>query len=361
MTTPTAGIIGLGFGRAHIPAFQARGCQVVGLCQRDEAAALKVAKAYGVPQVYSRWEDLLAKARPDIVVIATPTHLHRTIALAAFETGAHVLCEKPLAMNRAEAEAMVEAAGRAGRVAMTNFNWRFPAAMQALHARVAAGALGGVFHVTLRWLGGRFADEGAAPTWRTDRALAGHGAMGDMGVHLVDLVRWHFGEWRRVVAQAGIAHPARPAPGVARPPGAEDYCTVLGELDSGVQVTLTVSRAARGANEHTLEAYGSGGAASYRLGREGARWWEGELRVSERGAGFVRVEPTAPTPEGAGQGDPLDVMGRTTIAPLVGELLEGIRTGRPAAPSFEDGLRAQRVLDAVLASQTRGGWVEVAR
>ena len=360
MTPPTAGIIGLGFGRAHIPALKARGCEVVGLCQRDEAAALAVAKAHGVPQVYGRWEDLLAKARPDIVVIATPPHLHRTIALAALEAGAHVLCEKPLAMNRAEAEAMVEAARRAGRVAMTGFNWRFPAAMQALHARVGAGALGRVFHVALRWLGGRFADESAATTWRTDRALAGHGVMGDMGVHLIDLVRWHFGEWRRLVAQAGIAYPAPPAPGAEQPAGAEDYCTVLGELESGAQVALTVSRAARGAREHTLEAYGSVGAASYRHTRDGARWWEGELRVSEGGAGFVRVEPPAPAPEDAGRGDPLDVVGRTTIAPLVGALLEAIRTGRPAAPSFEDGLRAQIVLDAVLASLARGGWVEVA-
>ncbi|MBI2155482.1 MAG: hypothetical protein HYU26_01010 [Candidatus Rokubacteria bacterium] len=104
MTTPTAGVIGLGFGRAHIAAFQARGCQVVGLCQRDEAAALKVAKARRVR---------------------------------------------------------------------------------------------------------------------------------------VDLVRWHFGEWRRGVGQAGIAHPARPAPGVARPPGAEDYC-VRGRAPRGLLLLLAL-------------------------------------------------------------------------------------------------------------------------
>src|SRR5438034_10038630 len=141
---PTVGIIGLGFGRAHIAAFQANGCRVVALCQRDQAGAKAVADRYGVERVFGRWEEMLATAAPEIVVIATPPHLHHAIAVRAFATGAHVLCEKPIAMTRAEAAAMVEAARRAGRVAMTCFNWRFSAAMQELHARVTEGSLGRV-------------------------------------------------------------------------------------------------------------------------------------------------------------------------------------------------------------------------
>src|SRR5207244_2098306 len=145
----TIGVVGLGFGRAHIPAFQANGCRVVAVCQRDVAGAKAVADRYGVPHVFGRRGEM-----------------------------------------RAEAEGMVDAARRAGRVGMTCFNWRFAAAMQELHSRVTEGALGRVFHLALRWLGSRWADETAAATWRMDRAQAGHGAMGDMGVHLVDLVRW---------------------------------------------------------------------------------------------------------------------------------------------------------------------------
>ena len=92
---PTVVIIGLGFGRAHVPGFQAAGARVIAVCQRDEAAARKVAAAYGVPRAYARWEDMLAAEHPDIVVIATPPHLHRAIARAASAGGAHVLCEKP--------------------------------------------------------------------------------------------------------------------------------------------------------------------------------------------------------------------------------------------------------------------------
>src|SRR5439155_1367295 len=158
---PTVGIIGLGFGRAHIPAFQVNGCRVVALCQRDQPSAKAIADRYGVEHVFGRWEEMLETAKPEIVVIATPPHLHRA-----------------------------------------------------------------------------------------------------MGVHLVDMVRWTFGEFTRVAAHAGIAYPSRSAPGVSRPPDTEDYCTVVGELTSGAQVTLTASRAAHGVNEHTLEAFGTRGAVS---------------------------------------------------------------------------------------------------
>src|SRR2546427_2687133 len=271
----TVGVVGLGFGRAHIPAFQANGCRVVAVCQRDVAGAKAVADRYGVPHVFERWEEMLERATPELVVIATPPHLHRVIAVRALASGAHVLCEKPLAMTRAEAEAMVDAARRAGRVGMTCFNWRFAAAMQELHSRVAEGALGRILHLALRWLGARWADEKAAATWRMDRAQAGHGAMGDMGVHLIDLVRWNFGEIARVFAHAGVAYPARMVPGGEKAADADDFCTVLAELASGGHVAFTASRAARGINEHHVEAFGSAGALGYRFLREGPRWGRG--------------------------------------------------------------------------------------
>src|SRR5258708_12118539 len=91
------GIIGLGFGRAHIPAFQANGCEVVAICQRNQETARSVAEGYQVPGVFERWEHLLEEAKPDIVVIAAPPNLHPEIALPPFHHGAHVLSENPLA------------------------------------------------------------------------------------------------------------------------------------------------------------------------------------------------------------------------------------------------------------------------
>jgi predicted dehydrogenase len=336
----TVGVIGLGFGRAHIAGFQAAGCQVAAVCQRDPAQARAVAERYGIPRAFERWEQLLDEARPDIVAIAVPPHLHEVIASRAFEAGAHVLCEKPLALDAAQARAMAEAAARHGRVAVTGFNWRFPAAMQRLHALVAGGTLGRVFQVSGRWLAPRWAEEGATPTWRMDRAQAGHGAMGDMGVHLVDLIRWTFGEWTRVAARTGVAYPERTVPGVG--------------------VTITVSRAARGVSEHTLEAWGTHGAVRYRLAREGPRWYAGTLALATGSAmlGPVRVAPGLP--RSAGQGDQIEVIGRTMVAPMVRRMLAAIRGREPASPSFEDGARAQAVLDAIAESARRDDWVTVA-
>ena len=94
---------------------------------------------------------MIDEARPEIVVIATPPILHHAIALRAFAAGAHVLCEKPLAMSRAEAQAMVDAATRAGRVGMTAFNRRFTAAMLQFHATVGENVVGRVFNLAARW------------------------------------------------------------------------------------------------------------------------------------------------------------------------------------------------------------------
>jgi predicted dehydrogenase len=351
----TVGVIGLGFGRAHIPAFQSHGCEVVAVCQRDQKAARAVADRYGVPHVFERWQDMLAQAKPDIVVIATPPVLHKAIALEAFAAGAHVLCEKPLAMNAAECRAMIDAAAQARRVGMTGFNWRYTAAMQRFHSMVEAGALGRLFNVHLRWMGSRWADEGAAATWRMDRAQAGHGAMGDMGVHVIDIVRWHFGEIAAVSAQGGIAYPAKTVPGVGKATDAEDYCVVTARLASGGLVTFTVSRAARAMNQQTMEAYGSEGALQYRLDRDKPRWWRGELFHAGKEGGFVPVKAPAGLPKSAGEGDPMEVVGKTTIAPLVKRFLAAVRKGRSESPSFEDGLRAQLVLDAVLESIASDG------
>jgi predicted dehydrogenase len=360
-SAPTVGIIGLGFGRAHIAAFQANGCRVVAVSQRDEAAAKKIASQHGIEGVFARWEDLIDRARPEIVVIATPPHLHLAIALRAFAAGAHVLCEKPVAMTRAEAETMLIAATKHTRVAMTGFNWRFPAGMQEMHRRLAAGAVGRVFHASARWYGSRLADALVPATWRADRAQAGHGAMGDMGVHIVDLIRWNLGEIVRVAAGSGVAYPERSAPGVARPADAEDHCTVLAEVASGALVTFTASRVTRGVNEQNFEVFGTDGTLVYRSQRELPRWFEGELRAADGGGALQPVALTAVQDASVATGDQMEIIGKTLIAPLVARLLEGIRTGSTPSPSLEDGVRAQAVLDAVLVAGSRGGWTAVAR
>ena len=253
---------------------------------------------------------------------------------------------------------MTEAADRAGRVGMTCFNFRFPSAMQRFHAMAQDGYLGRVLHVNAHHLVPRWADETLAPTWRMDAAQAGHGAMGDMGVHVIDLIRWSFGEITRVAAHAGIAYPSRMSPEGAKAADTDDFCTVSAELASGAHATLTVSRVARGLNEQRLDAYGTAGALSYRLTRDGARWYRGELSSASTGS-FEAVRVATGLPRTAGEGDPLEVTGKATIAPLIKRFLAGIRKRESPSPAFADGARAQAVLDAVRESTASGLWVDV--
>src|SRR3989442_3936772 len=96
----TVGVVGLGFGRAHIPAFQANGCRVVAVCQRDVAGAKAVADRYRLPHVFQPWWEMLERATPELLVIATPPHPHPVITVPALPAGAHRRCSKTLAMIR---------------------------------------------------------------------------------------------------------------------------------------------------------------------------------------------------------------------------------------------------------------------
>jgi predicted dehydrogenase len=352
----TVGVIGLGFGRSHIAAFQAHGCRVVAVCQRNRTQAEAIARTYGVPDVYEHWEDVLEKAKPEIVVIATPPHLHKAIVLAAFAQGAHVLCEKPVALTAGDAREMVVAAASAQRTAMTNFNWRSPAAFQRFHAMVEDGFLGRLLHVQVRYMFGRFADPGAPSTWRMDRSQAGLGAMGDAGVHAIDFVRWNFGEIVRVAAQSSV-YPSRTMADGRTAADTEDICQFIAELASGAQVDFAISRVARGANEQTMEAYGTTGALRYALLRDQPRWWRGQLHATTGPNGsFAPVPVSAGLPRTAGEGELPDVIGRTTIAPLVKRFLAGIRAKASPSPSLEEGWRAQLVLDAVQRAVATRTW-----
>ena len=355
----TVGIIGLGYGRAHIAGFQAAGVKVLALCQRDTVAAAKLAQQYQVPHVFGRWQDMLDQARPDIVVIATPPVLHLPILKAAMAVGCHVVCEKPLATSSAEAQAMMAAAATAPGLAITSFNWRFAPAMQRMKQMVDAGHLGRVFHVNARWFNPAWVDASTAPTWRMDRTQAGHGALGDQGVHLIDLVQWLFGAVDKVMASSATAHAGRTVPGSTRPADAEDFSHVVAELHSGVSVAITVSRVARGLNEHSLEVYGEQGALAMRQTRTGVDWHLGELRAASGSGLFEQVAIPALAGSSALSTERLELTGQTTIFPMVQQFIAAIEGRRVPAPSLQDGASAQAVLDAVLESTRSRSWVTV--
>jgi predicted dehydrogenase len=182
------------FGCGWIQDFHARGVAACGhevavVANHREETARAFADRHGIPDATTDWEAVAADRAIDAVVIGTPNALHAPQAIAALEAGKHVLVEKPMAVSVAECDAMIAAAQGSASL-MVAHCWRFHPDVLAMHGRIAAGELGEI--VKTRGYG---VHAGWGPSgWFVDRALAGGGALPDMGVHAIDTARFLLGD-----------------------------------------------------------------------------------------------------------------------------------------------------------------------
>ena len=355
------GVIGGGFGIQHLQGFGAtEGAEVVAFCQRTKDKAEAMAGKFGVHHVYTDYRNLLAHPGLDAVSIVAPPHLHAEMVSEAFGQSLHVLCEKPLAMNVTEAEGMLKQAEAAGRVHMTAFNHRHIPALAYMKELMDGGYVGDrVLHVESRWFSENRATPGLTHYWRHQRELAGFGVMGDIGVHVVDRIRWLIGEFESVWGHADTFIPERPDEGGApRPVTVEDSFTLLGRLAGGASVCVRLSAVARKSNYQNLEAYGDAGMLRFVFDRNVEGWIRGHLWGAR---GDARSPEPLEIPErytrGLDVSDPQRAQGEFIFGKLTRDFVEAIRNGAPASPSFADGLAAQRVLDAALVSSEGQRWV----
>jgi hypothetical protein len=162
-------------------------------------ATLEAARvATGAPVVSTQWQDIVKRDDVHAVIIATPNFLHPDIAIAAARTGKHILCEKPIALNAADARVMASEADRAGVRHMTAFTYQFVPAMRYLRHLIAQGDLGRPYH----YRSCRLQDWGTRNLgWRQQKRLAGTGELGDMLSHRIDFAHQLVGPIRRMVAR----------------------------------------------------------------------------------------------------------------------------------------------------------------
>jgi len=195
----------IGCGRVspeHIRAARYNGLEIAGLCDTDPqslAENLGSAQLDDIP-VYKDYRDMLARVKPELCAIATPSGLHGRMALDCLEAGAHVIVEKPIAMSLKDARAVQEAARRTGLTVCNNLQNRFNPAVQELRRAVEAGRFGHLYcaSMQLRWHRGEDYYQSAA--WRGTRALDG-GCMMNQGIHGIDLLNWMLGSApKRVMA-----------------------------------------------------------------------------------------------------------------------------------------------------------------
>ncbi|MCI9890033.1 Gfo/Idh/MocA family oxidoreductase [Micrococcales bacterium 31B] len=175
------------------------------LCGRDAAKTSAAAAKMGWSDTVNDWRDLLTRDDVHVIDVCTPGSTHAEISIAALEAGKHVICEKPLANTVAEAEAMAAAAAKAakhGVYAMVGFTYRRTPALALMRQLVQEGRLGTIRHVRAQYLQDWLMDPTSPLTWRLDKKLAGAGALGDIGAHIIDASQFVLGE--KITGVSGI-------------------------------------------------------------------------------------------------------------------------------------------------------------
>ena len=370
-------MIGYGFmGRAHSNAYR----QVSQFFDIQHKPVMKVACArnadkvkafadnWGWQEAETDWRRVVERKDIDAIDIGSPNNTHLEITLAAAAAGKMILCEKPLAMDLAEAVEMTEAVERAGVANFVWFNYRRVPAITLAKQIIDEGRLGRVFHYRACYLQDWTIEpdlpQGGQTLWRLDKAVAGSGVTGDLLSHSVDTAIWLNGPMTKVVGDTETFIKERPIqdkPGETAPVTIDDACQFLSRFANGSLGTFESTRYARGRkNKNWFEINGADASIAFDL--------EDPHRLQyfdNMDAGHLQGWRTIHV---SGFNHPYMknwwVPGTTigyehTFINALADFLKGLDTGIPAAPTFRDTLPTQAVCDAVLDSAEVGQWQTV--
>jgi len=341
----------------HLPGLVARpDVSVVALCGRDPERLARLAAKYAVPRSHTDWREMISRGGLDAIAIATPNAMHHPQVLAALDAGLHVICEKPLALDVGQARELTARAEAAGRKTLTFFTHRAVAAATHVRRLVTEGFLGRPVHVSAVYLTASHLRPGKPLSWRMTRAVSGTGVLGDIGSHVIDLVRWWLGDLSRVAGQWQTLTRERGGE-VA---DADEDCSFLAQLACGAQGVFQASKLAAGrGNYQRVELHGTSGTLVYEADPGTDPTWEGRVYAGRPDAGGLAPVPL-PRELASGLDGPDPQANRNeAYRRLTDPFFAAIRDGGDVTPDFRDGAAVQAVLDAVAESATSGRWVDV--
>lgn len=378
------GIIGAGWmGRVHARAYQrARHhdpslpwpVEVAVIAEPEASSARDIVARHG-GTVVSDWRELVADPGIAAVSVTAPNALHRELGVAVAEAGKHLWIEKPVGLGAGDAQAVRDAVRANGVVGCVGFNYRHVPAVERARELIRAGAIGTPTHARFQLLTDYAADPASPLSWRFTLEHGGHGVLGDLASHGVDLVRFLLGDITALVARTGISIPRRPIvdavghytvvdldrPGLSfGEVENEDSVTAMLELASGVTATLVCDRASVGEqNSYGFEVHGTTGLVRWDFRRPG------ELHVSS-GPAFSQ-SATVRELSAPGHGAYADFQPGAGIAMGYDDtkVIEGLGflraiAGRPTeVATLDDALASASALDAMVRSAETGGWVRL--
>ena len=317
---------------------------VVAAYTRSRERAAEMQSQYTELPIHTDYSRMLDVAEPDIVLVGTPNDAHVPMTIKAAQRGCHVICEKPLAPTLQGAEAMADTAGKAGVRTAVNFTFRSIGAARFAKYLLDEGRVGRIIHVTLLYLQDIRHGAGRPKVWRMDGEVAGAGALGDVGSHAIDLVRWWIGEFAAVTGNTFTHTVERDGGTVTN----DDTAVFLARLESGLPVTLHISQAAAGrSNSLRVEVYGEKGSLIFTA----ERGTEPTVQVASPGEiGFSQL----PLPENF-------IVAYEAFPAFHAARLVGTILGTDFVADFADGLAAQRVIDAVQRAAAGKAWVTLSQ
>ena len=372
------GMLGYAFmGRAHSNAYKKIPYMMypppaipwlVAICGRNEEAVAEAARRYGYEGYYTDWRKMLEDDSIQLFDNGGPNNMHAEPCIAAAQAGMHVLCEKPLARTAEEAKGMLNAVTKAGVKHMTAFNYRFVPAIRQARNLIESGALGQIYHFRAMYLQEWIMPHYGEPLiWRVDKDVAGSGAIGDLGAHIIDLAHFLVGGIKSVSAMTRTFIDERPLPdssGTGKVDVDDAFVAAI-EFENGAIGTLESSRFASGRkNYNCFEINGEKGSIHFNLERmnELEVFWVGEEPKETQGFHDVLVtEGHHPWlknwwPHG-------HIIGwEHTFVHEITHLLDCIVNDKDVAPygaTFEDGYRAAVICDAIVESAAKKKQVDI--
>lgn len=342
--------------------------RLVAICGRDKEAVAEAARRYGYEGYYTDWREMLEDDRIQLFDNGGPNNAHAEPCIAAAQAGKHIFCEKPLARTAAEAKDMLDAVTRAGVKHQVAHNYRFVPAIRQARNLIESGALGRIYHFRAMYLQEWIMPHYGTPKiWRLDKAVAGSGAIGDLGAHIIDLGRFLVGEMKSVSAMTRTFIDERPLPdgsGTGKV-DVDDAFVAAVEFENGAIGTLEATRFGAGRkNYEVLEINAEKGSIHFNLERmnELQVFWVDEKPKETQGFHNVLVtEGYHPWIENWWPHGHIIGWEHTFVHELT-HLLDCIVNDKDVAPygaTFEDGYRTAIVCDAISESAAKKKQVDV--
>lgn len=342
--------------------------RLVAICGRNEEAVAEAARRYDYDTYCTDWRKMLENDRVQLFDNGGPNNMHAEPCIAAAEAGKHILCEKPLARTAEESQTMLDAVTKAGIKHMVAFNYRFVPAIRQVRNLIESGALGQIYHFRAMYLQEWIMPHYGTPRiWRLDKGMAGSGAIGDLGAHIIDLAHFLVGGVKSLSAMTRTFIDERPLPdgsGTGKV-DVDDAFVATVEFENGAIGTLEATRFGGGRkNYNCLEINAEKGSIHFNLERmnELEVFWVGEEPKETQGFHNVLVtEAYHPWWENWWPHGHLIGWEHTFVHEIT-HLLDCIVNDKDVAPygaTFEDGYRAAVICDAIVESAAARKQVDI--